>query len=259
MTTRRERLENKVQRRLEWAAKADKRAKDRYSAAGAIADGIPLGQPVLIGHHSEKRHRRDRERITSNMIKCGEETKKAEYHQEMANGLARQLKKTIFSDDLDAIEALEARIAKNEAKAEENKKINSAWRKHGADGLRSLGLSETVVAKVAETIRLCPWLKKPLNTGYLRTRIRSDKERIKAIKDRISRIEDAEESGGVRIEYFANGQYVTITFAEKPAREILDALKAAGFGWHNGNWGGPSEKLPACVSELVEEAKGEDV
>lgn len=39
----------------------------RHSAARQIADGIPFGQPILVGHHSEGRARRDAERIHSNM------------------------------------------------------------------------------------------------------------------------------------------------------------------------------------------------
>ena len=43
-----------------------------------------------------------------------------------------------------------------------------------------------------------------------------------------------------------------VTFAEKPDREILDALRAAGFGWGGGSWCGKRENLPAEVKELVE-------
>jgi len=252
--TRRERLERKLELRDEWAEKAKKRAEDRYSAAGAIANGIPLGQPVLIGHHSEKRHRRDLARIDNNMKKSFEETEKAEHHHEKANGLARQLDHSIYSDDNDAIEALEARIAENEAKAEENKKINSAWRKSGADGLRSLGLSETVIAELAKRIRLYPWIKKPCNTGNLRARIRSDKERIETIRQRSLQTEKAENAGGVLIEKSDSGEWVNITFAEKPEREILNALKAANFFWSGSKWHGYWKDLPACISELAENA-----
>lgn len=39
----------------------------RHGAARQIADGIPFGQPILVGHHSERRARRDAERIHNNM------------------------------------------------------------------------------------------------------------------------------------------------------------------------------------------------
>ncbi|WP_132290495.1 DUF3560 domain-containing protein [Kribbella sp. VKM Ac-2568] len=33
------------------------------AARRQISDHIPLGQPILVGHHSERRHRRDIERM----------------------------------------------------------------------------------------------------------------------------------------------------------------------------------------------------
>jgi hypothetical protein len=48
------------------AAKADRKgtaAEARWNAGQRIADAIPAGQPILVGHHSEPRHRRDLRRI----------------------------------------------------------------------------------------------------------------------------------------------------------------------------------------------------
>ncbi|KKK65223.1 hypothetical protein LCGC14_2976340, partial [marine sediment metagenome] len=47
MSTHRERLERKAERRREWASKADGRAERRFDAARRLADMIPLGQPIL--------------------------------------------------------------------------------------------------------------------------------------------------------------------------------------------------------------------
>ena len=55
--TRRERLERKVEKREEWADKARVRSEASFAAASAISDRIPLGQPILVGHHSERRAR----------------------------------------------------------------------------------------------------------------------------------------------------------------------------------------------------------
>ena len=56
--TRRERLEARLQRREEWAAKRQAKASRSFSAARAAVEGIEPGQPILVGHHSEARHRR---------------------------------------------------------------------------------------------------------------------------------------------------------------------------------------------------------
>jgi len=116
--TRRERKERKMARRLEWADRADGRAQGRFGAASRVADQIPLGQPILVGHHSEGHARRDVERIRSNMDRGCAAQKLAKHHRDQADGIARQLDNCIFSDDPDAIEQLEARIAKAEAVCE---------------------------------------------------------------------------------------------------------------------------------------------
>lgn len=66
-TTLVERAEQRAERYGEYS---DRRAEDAESTrAGvkAIADCIPFGQPILAGHHSEGRGRRDAERIHNGM------------------------------------------------------------------------------------------------------------------------------------------------------------------------------------------------
>ena len=55
--TKRERLERKLQKRRQWAAARRDAATQRFAAADAAVVHIPLGQPILVGHHSEKAHR----------------------------------------------------------------------------------------------------------------------------------------------------------------------------------------------------------
>lgn len=62
-------------------------ADGRAQAADQISDGIPLGQPILVGHHSERRHRRDLERIdrhTHASIDLGREAARARHGAETA-------------------------------------------------------------------------------------------------------------------------------------------------------------------------------
>jgi len=52
---------------------SDKRADEAQSArdaVSAITDNIPLGQPILVGHHSERHARKDAQRIESGMRKA---------------------------------------------------------------------------------------------------------------------------------------------------------------------------------------------
>lgn len=55
--TRRERLERKLELRREWAEKREAKAAAAFQASHDMVSVIPMGQPILIGHHSENGHR----------------------------------------------------------------------------------------------------------------------------------------------------------------------------------------------------------
>ncbi|MBS1983211.1 MAG: DUF3560 domain-containing protein, partial [Bdellovibrionales bacterium] len=61
------RREARIERYTGYAENAKERSDERAGRAMAISRMIPPGQPILIGHHSEKRHRREIERMDSNM------------------------------------------------------------------------------------------------------------------------------------------------------------------------------------------------
>lgn len=68
-----DRLERSAERAERLDGRAERLAGEATSASAAahrIMDMIPSGQPVLVGHHSEKRHRRDLGRIDSAMGKA---------------------------------------------------------------------------------------------------------------------------------------------------------------------------------------------
>lgn len=62
-----ERKENRINYAKVQAAKNEKESDRLYSSATDMASVIPMGQPILIGHHSEKRDRRYREKIHDTM------------------------------------------------------------------------------------------------------------------------------------------------------------------------------------------------
>jgi hypothetical protein len=67
------RVQDRVTRLSGRAERATARSTQAQEQARAIADLIPLGQPILVGHHSERRARRDQERI-----EAGERTARSE-------------------------------------------------------------------------------------------------------------------------------------------------------------------------------------
>ena len=252
--TRRERLEKKLEKREEWAGNRDADAERRINSARSIGSHIPLGQPILIGHHSEKRHRRDIERIDSNMRKSCESAKMADHHRNKAAGLASQLDNTVFSDDDNAIEALQERIADREAERERMKTANRAYKKGGLEAIKELLPIEELKNAVSVLTHQAYYQKPfpPYALTKLGANIRRDKKRIEEIKRRNTRQAEAEAEGGLIIKYSTDRSCCSVTFAEKPERDILQALRGAGFRWGGGYWGGLTADLPECVTELQE-------
>lgn len=260
--TRRERIEARIERRREWAESREKDAANRFGAARKIADNIPFGQPILVGHHSERHARRDAERIHNNMAKGCESADMARHHESKAANLEYALERSIFSDDDNAIEALEAKIADLEAERARIVALNKLIRKEFKADLPD-GWMDRICATPAEKQAILNnvaygWRKEPMFPSYVTQnisgRIQQAKKRIENIKAQNADRERAETAGGVSI--VTNTQYgwATVTFAEKPERSIIDALKAANFHWSSGSWHGSADKLPDCVKALGENA-----
>lgn len=77
--------------------------------------------------------------------------------------------------------------------------------------------------------------------------IRKDKERIADIERCEKRTTEAKDNGGVAVRVM--GDYCTVTFAEKPEREIINTLKAAGFHWGYGSWHGRVVSLSEVICD----------
>ncbi len=57
-----ERRESRIERLENRVAAAQTESNAAYEAAHSIMKHIPPGQPILVGHHSERHHRRDLDR-----------------------------------------------------------------------------------------------------------------------------------------------------------------------------------------------------
>ena len=81
MSTRSERKQNRIDRYNELARKAETKSIEAFEHSNSIVKCIPMGQPILVGHHSEKRHRRDLDKSWNAMGKSVQESEKAEYYR----------------------------------------------------------------------------------------------------------------------------------------------------------------------------------
>ena len=67
-------------------------AEQAQRAVDAILQHIPPGQPILVGHHSERRHRRDLARVDNGMRKANSLLHTAEYWERRAAAAIRHAK-----------------------------------------------------------------------------------------------------------------------------------------------------------------------
>ena len=74
----------RAERRREWAASAERKSDEYYKASNKDADFLSLGEPIKIGHHSERRHRKAIDDAWNNMGKSVEFEEKAKEHERVA-------------------------------------------------------------------------------------------------------------------------------------------------------------------------------
>lgn len=130
--TYRERRRARVERLRGWAGKREEKSAAAFEAVEDLTEQIPLGQPILVGHHSESHARRDQDRIHAGMRAGIDHAAKAESMRERANRIESAAQQAIYSDDPDALERLAAKIADLEAERARIKAFNAAVRKAGA-------------------------------------------------------------------------------------------------------------------------------
>ena len=101
------RMDAKKERLEERAEKAREQSDQFYKASKDRASMIPFGQPILVGHHSEARARRDADRIFNDMGKSVKAQKNADYLESRAESVGSA---GIASDDPEAIQKLKVKL-----------------------------------------------------------------------------------------------------------------------------------------------------
>lgn len=237
---------NKEQRvkRYEYLAKKYKEFSEKaHAQAKSMADVIPFGQPILIGHHSEKRDRKYRERIHRRFEKAFEFDKKAQHYAERA--IASANNDCISSDDSDAVERLKEKLASLEKSQSVMKEINSIIRSKieketKLDAMQNLmpNTKRETLAKLFEP-DFCGRI------GFADFELTNNNANIRRIKLRIAQLEkskgqEAKEYTvkGVKIVHNVDDNRLQLFFDGKPEEWTRDNLKRYGFRWspYNGCW-----------------------
>lgn len=87
-----ERAEERAERFEEYSDKREQDAERAHAAVSSIADNIPFGQPILVGHHSERRARKDAEKIENGMRRAVKMWECSTYWTSRARGAIRSAK-----------------------------------------------------------------------------------------------------------------------------------------------------------------------
>jgi hypothetical protein len=72
-----------------YSDNAARRARQRHQASHDAVKGIPLGQPILVGHHSERAHRAAIKRAQNHATKAVEESRRRDYWSRRAKSALR--------------------------------------------------------------------------------------------------------------------------------------------------------------------------
>jgi hypothetical protein len=230
-----ERKDARIDRLNEAAGKANDEAQAQYNRARAIGEHIPFGQPILVGHHSEKRARRDAEKIDRAMRNSVNASEKADYYAERAESAASNT--AISSDDPDAPEKLSEKIAELQEKQTYMKAANAYWRKHKT--MKGCpGISDDSAAIIDEKMKTAlPGAQKNGPYG-----LSNNNANIKRLKDRLAQLQALDEMpaetiafDGGEIEVDLDDNRVKIRFDKRQSDEVTANLKSRGFKWSRNN------------------------
>lgn len=195
-----------------------------------MADCIPFGQPILVGHHSEHRDRNFRKKIHNTFGKSFEAQDKAKHYEQKAATLENN--RAIFSDDPQAIQKLEQKLADLKGSQEFMKAANKCIKKQDKDGFLKLPFA---------TEKMWVELNNPSFRGRVgfpsyalqnnNAEISRVKKRIEFLKQQATQETNEVTFNGVRMVQNVEANRVQLFFDSIPGEEVRKKLKANGFRW----------------------------
>lgn len=242
-----ERKQNRIQFAKEQAEKNKIKADGLYNHAKEMNAMIPLGQPIMVGHHSEQKDRNFRNRINNTYGKAFEALDKAAYYEEKAKTIESH--DAIASDDPKAVEKLKAKLNALQALQEFMKQANNCIRKQDRDAFLKLpdGTPERWEKINTPDVMGC--------RGFAHYKLQNNNANIRRIKGRILLLEKmatkttAEiEINDVRLVQNVEANRVQLVFPSKPSEEHRKKLKSNGFRWSPSEGAWQRHLTPQAIS-----------
>jgi hypothetical protein len=252
-----ERRQNRIEYAQKKAAKKKQLADTLAAHAHEMASYIPMGQPILVGHHSEKADRRYRQRISDTYGKSVQAGRQAAYYDQKAETIAGNT--AISSDDPQALEKLRKKLAAIEAAQAYMKAANKCIRKNDKAGFLALPHStEGFWTKLTTP----DYMK---CTGFPAYVFQNNSAEIRRVKKRIGELEalghrktSDEVINGIRLIENVEANRVQIVFPSIPSDAVRTRLKRHGFRWCRSECAWQRQLNPGAVrlaKELLKDVK----
>ena len=224
-----QRKQSRIEHAENQVVKNEAESYQLYLKSREMASVIPMGQPILVGHHSEKRDRNYRSKIDTTMGRSVAAGKKAEYYAQKAQRIKDN--DAIFSDDPQALLKLEQKLATLKGTQDFVKAANKAVKKKDREGF--LKLKGATPGLWTELVSSQWW-----GAGFAPYVLRNNGANIKRIEKRIAGLKSLAETiavhvtiNGVRIFENREANRLQLFFDGKPSPEVIRQLKEHGFRW----------------------------
>lgn len=208
-------------------------AESSHARARQIGSHIPMGQPILVGHHSERRHRADIKRIDQAMRKSIEASKEAQTLERKIERVEHG-RQAISSDDPEAVLLLREKLATLEDQHARILEANKILKKGDVTREDIPKLRELLSFWGGDPMqRLIAWRQlahKTIPTTNSSAEMRRVKMRIAELMAKASAPVRATETHG-DVSILEEDNRVQIRFPGKPSDSVRSELKAHGFRW----------------------------
>ncbi|MEL7232855.1 MAG: DUF3560 domain-containing protein [Chloroflexota bacterium] len=246
-------LEARADRYRDLAQKADAESAATHEHARKMASVIPFGQPILVGHHSEKADRAYRNRIERAFRRSAAQYDKSKHYAHRAKAAERNAAKVIRTEDPAAVIKLREKLKVREASQTRMKAFNvllrKAVRRHDSKADQAAyirGNWDERNGAVFEPKQIAKLLEPDFmgRTGFPAYALRNNGAEIRRMKNRLVELETRQEKindgaaaerealgNGIELEKDVVENRLRMYFPAKPPESIREELKKNGFRW----------------------------
>lgn len=235
MVDYKDRQEAKQERLEERASKTLKAADNTYQRSRSLVEHIPFGQPILVGHHSERAHRNAVDKSWNLLGKSVGLRDKAARLEGKAASVGTG---GISSNEPEALTKLKAKLDNLVTSQETMKAINKIVRTANLDDAQKIG--KILKAKLLKSESLAVEILKPDvagRIGFASYSLSNNNAEIRRINKCIESLEKIQSSSPIQFENddfsmnVDNGQIVIDFKNGKPSEDTRTLVKRSAFKW----------------------------